>query len=248
MQGWKLAWNMRLLHFASNPRQKKMPASSWLPPSSRTSVPCGMVMCLCAASGSVLWSRTAAEVPISQSTLRGSGSVQLSVISATTPSCSAFRGNVAEPSTATGNSTIAYIGVFLVFTHILPKEDLWFLPQTGRVEGIIGFIGKALSESRAASSVMEKLRFLGLHAAAVSSEDASLSSPVERRNRHCAPPSGSRSFFFKGSFPSACISAQIQLVPSPAGLGFFSCAQGMPASSPWLCRGAFKHVRAASGA
>ena len=138
MQGWRLAWKMRLLNFASNPLQKKMPASSWLPPSSRTSVPCGMVKCLCAAPGSVRWSRTTAEVPILQSTLRGSGSVLLSVISTTTPSCSAVRGNVAEPKTATGNSRIAYIGVILVFTHILPKEDLEFPPQPGRVEGLLG--------------------------------------------------------------------------------------------------------------
>ena len=41
----------------------------------------------------------------------------------------AVRGNVAEPKTATGNSRIAYIGVILVFTHILPKKDLEFPPQ-----------------------------------------------------------------------------------------------------------------------
>ena len=89
---------------------------------------------------------------------------------------------------------------------------------------------------------MDKLRFLGLHAAAVSSEDASLLSPRERRNRHCAPPSGSRSFFFKGC---ACNSAQINLVSYPVGpmpCGIHLRQQGLASSrarracQPPLCR------------
>ena len=120
---------------------------------------------------------------------------------------------------------------------------------------IVWSIDNALSEGRAASCVMDKLRFLSLHVAAVSSE--ALPPPSAGTVIVLLPQFAQ--LFLQRFLPKCLHFGQDQLgilpcwsdamwdPPSPAGLGFFSCAQGMPAPSLSLCSGAFKHVRAACG-